>query len=209
MRGEHSKPKNKFFASKLVLISTALTLVICSAIGGTIAWLVAKTEPVVNTFTYGDINITLEEKDTNKDGDNNPNTNNYPILPGNPIEKDPKVTFLANSENAWLFVKLEKTSNFDNFMTYDIAEGWTVLDGTVDVYYRIVDKADKDAEFYVVKDNTINVKEEVTKDMLNALDKNGANNYPKLTVTAYAVQRDDNIDAIDTAKKAWDLVQNS
>ena len=199
MKGEHFKPRKNFFGSKFLLILTALVLVICSVVGGTIAWLVAKTEPVVNTFTYGDINITLDEKDTNKDGDNNPNTNNYPMLPGNPIAKDPKVTFSANSENAWLFVELEKTSNFDDFMTYGIAEGWTALDGMVGVYYRTVDKSENDTEFYVIKDNTVNVKEEVTKDMLNALDKN-AINYPKLTITAYAVQRDGNI---TTATDAW------
>lgn len=200
MRGKHCKQGKKFSGSKVALLSIALTLVLCGIIGGTLAWLIADTEPVVNTFTYGDINITLEEKDTNKDGDNNPNTNNYSMIPGNPIEKDPKVTFKANSENAWLFVKLEKTANFDNFMTYDIADGWTALDGVEGVYYRSVDKADTDAEFFVIKDNTVFVKGEVTKEMLNALDAGGADNYPKLTVTAYAVQRDNNI---TTAADAW------
>lgn len=195
---------------KVTVLSFALTLVLLSIIGGTVAWLIAKTEPVVNTFTYGDINITLEETDNSLDGDGNPNTNNYPMIPGNPIAKDPKVTFKAKSENAWLFVKLEKSANFDSFMEYtvilddpattDVVEGWTALDGVDGVYYRSVDKADADKEFYVIKDNTVNVKGEVTKEMLNALDKNGASNYPKLTVTAYAVQRDTNI---TTASDAW------
>lgn len=200
MRGRHCKQKKRFAGSKLVLMSMMLTLVLCNIIGGTVAWLIADTDPVVNTFTYGDINITLEETDTNKDGDDDPNTNNYTMVPGNPIEKDPKVTFKANSENAWLFVKLEKTANFDDFMTYEIEDGWTALDGVDGVYYRSVEKADTDAEFYVIKDNTVNVKGEVTKEMLNALDANGASDYPKLTVTAYAVQRDSNI---TTAADAW------
>lgn len=211
MRGKHSlKHRKKFKGTKLFLMSMALTLVLCTIIGGTVAWLITDTDPVVNTFTYGDINIDLDETDTNKDGDDDPNTNDYPMVPGNPITKDPKVTFKANSENAWLFVKLEKSANFDEFMEYDVilddpattdvVEGWTALDGVEGVYWMAVNKADTDAEFYVIKDNTVNVKGEVTKEMLNALDANGASNYPTLTVTAYAVQRDSNI---TTAADAW------
>lgn len=214
MRGKHGK---KIKSTKLFLMVISLTLVLCTIIGGTIAWLITKTDPVVNTFTYGDINIDLEETDTNKDGDDNPNTNDYPMVPGKPITKDPKVTVLANSEDAWLFVKLEKTANFDGFMEYnvilddpatpDVVEGWTALEGVDGVYWMAVNKADKDAEFYVIEDNTVNVKGDVTKEELNALDANGADNYPRLTVTAYAVQRDAEIDDLDTAAKAWALIQ--
>lgn len=189
--------------TKIILTSIALTLVVCGVIGGTVAWLIADTKPVVNTFTYGDINITLEETDTNTDGDNNPNTNDYPMIPGNPIKKDPKVTLKANSENAWLFVKLEKTSNFDSFMTYEIADGWTALSGVEGVYYREVNKANSDAVYNVLKEdadkNTVFVKDTVTKEMLNLLDSGTTSNYPKLTVTAYAVQKDN----IATAADAW------
>ena len=200
MRGQYCKQRKRSAVSKFVLMLLAVTFVLCGIIGGTVAWLIADTDPVVNTFTYGDINITLEETDTNKDGDNDPNTNQYPMVPGNSIEKDPKVTVLANSENAWLFVKMEKTANFDDFMTYVIADGWTALDGVDGVYYREVEKAANNVEFTVIKDDTVNVKGEVTKEMLNALDANGASNYPELTVTAYAVQRDSNI---TTAADAW------
>lgn len=205
--------KEKKNVTKTVLLVAALTVVFCTVIGATIAWLVAETKPVVNTFTYGDINITLEETDTNKDGDGDPNTNNYPILPGNDIDKDPKVTVLKDSEASWLFVKLEESENFDDFMTYevilddaettDVVEGWTALEGVDGVYYRQVDKTTEDTAYYVIKDNTVKVKEEVTKEMLNALDANGAENYPTLTVTAYAVQRDSNI---TTAAAAWEKI---
>lgn len=198
MKGQYCKQRKRSAGSKLVLMLLAVIFVLCGIIAGTVAWLIADTDPVVNTFTYGDINITLEETDA--DGDGNPDANEYPMVPGNAIEKDPKVTVLANSENAWLFVKLEKSANFDDFMTYEIADGWTALDGVTGVYYRTVDKATSDAEFIVLKDNTVNVKGEVTKEMLNALDANGASNYPTLTVTAYAVQRDSNI---ATAADAW------
>ncbi len=204
MIGKHCKKSVKLGGKKLAVMLASLALVLCTIIGGTLAWLVTETDPVVNTFTYGDINITLQETDTNKDGDNDPNTNTYPMVPGHTITKDPKVTFKANSEDAWLFVKLQKTANFDDFMTYEIADGWTELDGVDGVYYREVSKAAQDVEFTVIKDNTVTVKGEVTKEMLNALDANGASNYPKLIVTAYAVQRDSNI---ATAAEAWAKTQ--
>lgn len=201
---KHCKNSIKLGGKKLAVMLASLALVLCTVIGGTLAWLVTETDPVVNTFTYGDINITLRETDTNKDGDNDPNTNTYPMVPGHTITKDPKVTFKANSEDAWLFVKLQKTANFDDFMTYEMANGWTKLDNVDGVYYREVSKAAQDAEFTVIKGDTVTVKGEVTKEMLNALDANGASNYPKLTVTAYAVQRDSNI---ATAADAWAKTQ--
>ena len=204
MIGKHCKKSVKLGGKKLAVMLASLALVLCTVIGGTLAWLVTETDPVVNTFTYGDINITLRETDTNKDGDNDPNTNTYPMVPGHTITKDPKVTLKANSENAWLFVKLQKTANFDDFMAFEIADGWTKLNNVDGVYYREVSKAAQDVEFTVIKDNTVTVKGEVTKEMLNDLDANGASNYPKLIVTAYAVQRDSNI---ATAADAWAKTQ--
>ena len=60
MDGKHSKFNINFGSKKVLLMVISLGLVICSVIGGTLAWLITKTEPVINTFTYGDINITLE-----------------------------------------------------------------------------------------------------------------------------------------------------
>jgi hypothetical protein len=188
--------------SKIVIAIISLLSICSFVIGTSVAWLTSKTEDLVNTFTYGDINIKLDETDTN-DGDENINTNEYKMLPGNEITKDPKVTVIANSEDSYLFVKLTKSENFDNFMTFEIAEGWTLLEGTTDVYYREVTKSDKDQEFTVLKDNKVKVKEEVTKAMLNELDKEGKKDYPTLTITAYAVQRDGKIEAIDTPAEAW------
>ena len=51
-------------------------LVLSFTIGGTLAWLTDTTEPVTNTFTYGDINITLAET-----------TEVYKMVPGNSISK--------------------------------------------------------------------------------------------------------------------------
>ena len=199
------KTKRKFWGFKTIILTLALVILATSAIGGTVAWLSSKTEPVINKFTYGDINITLTETIT-EDGDDKDNTNSYKMLPGETIIKDPKVTVEENSENCYLFVQLEKTTNFDDFMKYEMLEEWTILEGYDNVYYQEVTKSEEKQEFNIIKDNKVIVKDEVTKDMLNALDEEGIENYPKLTVYAYAVQRNSEIETISTPTNAWSLV---
>lgn len=200
-RGKHTRLwAGKGVGIKALVLMASIALVLCGLIGGTVAWLITETAPVKNTFTYGDINITLEETDTGLDDDGDPDTNTYQMVPGNPITKDPKVTVKADSENCWLFVKLEKSGDpaaFDTFMEYEMADGWIALDGVDNVYYREVYKEAVDQSCYVIKNNTVSVKSTVTKADLNALTT-----YPTLTVTAYAVQRDSNI---TTAAAAWAL----
>jgi hypothetical protein len=194
--------------SKITIIIISI-LSICSFIIGTsVAWLSSKTDTVINTFTYGDINIKIEESDTG-DNDNNEFTNEYIMLPGNTITKDPKITVLKNSEDSYLFIEINKSQNFDNFMTYELVSDWTLLPNTNNVYYKEVSKKDADQEFYIIKDNKVTVKETVTKTMLNELDKNGQTNYPTLSFTAYAVQRDGGIDAIDTVEEAWSIASSN
>jgi hypothetical protein len=194
---------------KKIFIIVVSILSICSfLIGTSVAWLSSKTDEVINTFTYGDINIKIEETDTG-DNDNNEFTNSYKMLPGNKITKDPKITVLANSEDSYLFVEIKESENFKDFMKYELVEGWTLVEGTENVYVREVTKSDKDQEFFVLKDNTVTVLESVTKAMLNDLDKDGQTNYPTLSFTAYAVQRDSKIEAIDTAAEAWSIVSSN
>lgn len=171
---------------KKVLISvTALALVICCAIGGTLAWLSTKTDPVVNTFKVGDIDIELSE--TTKD---------YKMVPGNTIAKNPKVTVKSGSEACWLFIKVEESANFYDFMTYKTADGWTALEGVSGVYYREVSAASDDQSFPVLKGDSVTVREAVTKDQLSSVKNE---NRPTLTFTAYAVQKDN----ISSASDAW------
>ena len=163
-------------------------LIVCATVAGTLAWLTDTTDPVVNTFTVGDINITLTESE-NLD---------LKMVPGQPIEKDPKVTVKAGSEACWLFVKVEKSGNFDDFMTFEMADGWIALSGHAGVYYRNVDATNADTGFDVLKDNKVMVLDTVTKTMLEGAKTNA----PTLTFTAYAVQKD----GIADAATAWGKV---
>ena len=57
---EHNAKRNRrSVSSKTLALLLALVLVLGVAAGGTIAWLVAQSDTVTNTFTYGDINIAL------------------------------------------------------------------------------------------------------------------------------------------------------
>ena len=174
---------------KLTVSLAVLALVACMAAGATLAWLTAKTSSVTNTFTYGDINIELKET----------TGESYKMVPGNTIDKDPKVTVKANSEECWLFVKVEKSDNFDKFMTYGIADGWTALAGEDGVYYREVISSTTDTEYYVLSGNLVTVKDSVTKEDFAGLK----GTMPTLTFTAYACQKDN----VSTAADAWNLVK--
>lgn len=197
---------------KAIVAVVALVLVLCCAMGGTLAWLVDSTTEVKNTFTYGDINISLWEHELNEDGltlstdvFTGEEQTGFKMIPGNKIEKDPTVTVKADSEASWLFVKIVESDNFDSFMEYSIATGWTALndanaDGVADdgIYYRTVDATTADTDFAVLANDSVSVKDTVTKDML----KDGVFVAPTLSFTAYAVQRDANI---TTAAQAWNI----
>lgn len=197
MKMKHVANRRRSVSSRAFIALLALVLVIGCVAGGTVAWLVAKTDPVVNTFTYGNINIDLTE---NAGG----TEKQFKIIPGTNITKDPKVTVKAGSEACWLFVKVEEVGAISTSTTalvhYAIDAGWTQLkdkDGkdVSGVYYRLVDAVDKDAVFNVLKGNEIIVSGELTKETI----KEYAVQQPKLTFTAYAVQKEN----IDTAADAW------
>ncbi len=180
---------------RILALVLACVLCVCIGIGGTLAWLTATTTPVQNTFTTSDINITLTETGATN------NANSYKMVPGYTITKDPKVTVLANSEKCYLFVKLEKSSNFDSFMTYEMATDWTQLTGitgVTGVYYRVVDSSTDNQVFDVLKDNQVKVLDSVTKAQMNQVTTN-----PTLTVTAYASQYMKNNTESFTAAEAW------
>ena len=202
---KHRSKRRRRASGKIFIAMLALTLIIGCAVGGTFAWLTKETDPVVNTFTYGNINIELTETNSA------PNTA-AKIIPGVDIEKDPKVTVKANSEACWLFVEVKEEGTFvESKVTYSAAEDWTKGDGTnipANVYYRSVDDVTADTDFYVLKGNetykngVITVSEKLTKAEVDTITDD---NQPKLTFTAYAVQ----MDGIDMAATAWSKVNTT
>ena len=181
----------------------ALTVTMVTAAGGTLAFLYG-TQNVKNTFTYGDIQIDLEETDTGLDPDQNPDTNQYPMLPGQPIHKDPKVTVYAGSLDSWLFVELTESWKFADYLSYTVADGWEPLEGVPGVFCRAVDAMGESQTFPMIKDDLIYMKESVTLGQLATLTDA---DYPTLTIKAYAIQRSAAIEETATAQAAWALLQ--
>ena len=190
---------------RTIALMLAVVMLFGAVIGGTIAWLTSQTDPVVNTFTVGDINITLVEDDSHQDANSNPNDNAYKMIPGNTIDKNPIVTVKANSEDCYVFVKIEESAVLDNYITYVVADGWTELSAGSNIWWREQSSANADVPFNIIGNkgfdgdetfvpNKVLVKQSVTKTMMNALQTTGAV-QPTLTFTAYAVQKANVADA--------------
>lgn len=184
---------------KIFIPIIALALVCCCVIGGTIAWLTDKTDAVTNTFTVGNISIELTESTGTA----------YKIVPGCDIAKDPKVTVEADSENCYLFVKVDEanwpafteTDGTTRKVNYALAEGWTLVEGQTNVYYREVTNITADQEFQVLANDKVTVSENLTKEELNQIET-----APTLTFTAYAVQMQNGTETF-TPADAWSKIQ--
>ncbi len=191
----YRKAEGRSYGIKGLIIYISFALTVLCVVGGSVAWLMTSTDPIKNVFTYGDITITLEET----------TGSSYKMVPGNTISKDPKVTVLADSEDCWLFVKIEESDDakLSDYISYSVATGWKELDGAKGVYYQEVNNSTNDTVYSILSADEVTVKQTVTKEMISELDDT---NYPSLTFTAYAVQRDADIEAIDTAAEAWALI---
>lgn len=179
---------------KTVALLVAVSMIVGCVIGATLAWLTSKADPVVNTFTTSDIEVTLKETTggTNRE---------FQMIPGWTIDKDPKVTVKEGSEDCWLFVEITEENDLRKYISYCTAEGWTRGEGfgdgkngvPTDCIFRQVKKDDTTKTFSIigymngdafVADKVL-VENTVTKTDMNALNKS---TYPKLTFTAYASQ---------------------
>lgn len=201
---------------KKTLITILATVLICACVaGGTIAWLMDKTTPIENTFTVGNVDIELTETGTTEvDG---VFTKEFKMVPGTEISKDPKVTVKGGSEDCYLFVKIDESADFGNYITYSVKTGeggWTALDSVAGVYYCEVAASDADQEFQVLTGNDVyttgmvTVKDTVTKAMADALKAETAVK-PTLTFTAYAVQKANVADAATAWGYATAAANNS
>ena len=195
---------------KNIALLLSVVLVLAGAVGATIAWLTDNAGPVTNTFTVGNIDIELDEKDVdnstpNKDRDT---ANSYKMIPGFTYDKDPTVTVKKNSEPCWVFVKVMETGGainwtneeevtvtktFNDFIDYQVmtGEGNWIKYNDYGVYYRKVEASDADQTFKVIVGDKVKVKDTVTKKMMDelkiAVDAE-ATTIPTLSFKAAAVQ---------------------
>lgn len=188
---------------KLIALVVVLALVVGGAIGGTIAWLTTNTETITNTFTIGDINIELKETTSTA----------FDIVPGDTKAKDPKVTVKANSENAYVFVKVVVANNEVNSKTvvqWAAAADWKYIVGGAEqtpgdlnkngtyYFYRMYAKTNTDVTENVILNNEITINSAIEKGDVSALTAA----KPKLSFTAAAVQSDN----IGGLLEAWNAL---
>lgn len=205
---------------KVLLSALALVLVACCAVGATLAYLKDESETVTNTFTNSaNINIKLDEAPLSDDGihiDSSASSRvtaneNYKLLPGQKLDKDPIVTVEEGSEACYLFIKVKKSDNFGNFLTYDMASEWTQLeiDGEAvdNVYYYNGNALDQllasDVEIQVLKDDIVTVKSDVTSETFESWTNSDLFNNPTLEFKAFAVQKDNVADV----EAAWETIE--
>lgn len=128
--------------NRILLTAVAALLLVCVAVGGTLAWLVDQTSPVVNEFTATGIDIDLTE---DKDDDNKWTME---MIPGTSKAKNPTVIVeKATTVDIILFVKFD--NHAPEALTYtsnlSSANGWTngtANDIGTDVWYRKVSAAE-------------------------------------------------------------------
>lgn len=209
--------------------SKVLTIVICAiclvtaSVMGTIAVLTAQTSTVTNTFTVGNITISLDESQVNEmgepidqkgdiiefDQDGNPSgqaprvtSNTYKLFEDTTYIKDPVVHVAEGSEACYLFVKVENQiaaieADGDGFSTIEeqiIANGWTKYNG-VDGLYWMTHGSEDAGDYPVFEQFTIGTNIE------NFMSYKGKT----IKIKAYAVQMA-NLENVETA---WSFVEES
>lgn len=195
---------------KALLVVACALLLVAASVFGTMAYLTSK-DTVTNTFTVGKVEITLDEAKVDLNGtavtpDERVKNNSYKLMPGHSYTKDPTVHVDAASEDSWIFVKVEngiaafeaatssEEGGYKKIADQIVAKGWTALDSVAGVYYKSYDKSTTGANLVVFEN---------FKMADNANEVNGWGNISadttKVTVTAYAVQKD----GFENANAAW------
>ncbi len=182
---------------KALVLAACAVMIVCAMVFSTIAFFTASSDTKENTFTIGNIKIALDETPTalndadESDGDSN---NHYKLVPGSAIAKDPKVTVKGGSEDCYVFIKVEKGGNVDEYIEYAIGSSWKVIDeeNGIYAYEEVVESADTDTELDSILEN-----DEVTVD--SDVTEITEGDVPTLTFTAYAVQAE----TFSSAESAW------
>ena len=213
--------------TKKAALLAALAVILLTITAGTLAYLTDTSKTVQNTFTVGQVKIKLTESTYDYKMEPGVPIDKDPVVT---VEKGSLASWLfievAESEEASLseYIKykiktgerenewheLKEASVPDNVYVYylkapavpeDAAEADTyhILAGGE---YEYAYKPPEASETWTFTwgDDQVLVKPEVTRAMMEAIQPTGSIAPPKLTFTAYAVQRD----GFDTAEAAWE-----
>ena len=180
--------------TKALVLALCAVLLVVTTVFVTMAFLTSE-DSVQNTFTVGEVTISLDELDVD-DSDNDGFTtdrdkaNEYKLIPGKTYTKDPTIHVGAKSEPCYLFVKVENgLVNAEADGNTTIAKqmenkGWFPVNGTEDVYYcgtvTTISAVNGGQDKVVFNEFTIDDSVEAD-DLVKYADK-------EIKVTAYAIQ---------------------
>lgn len=136
---------------KILFTICSMALICATSIAGTLAFLTNKTDdPVVNTFTAagggkliestadGGSFVLAEHAAIADDlgnytlGTNTVTANNYAVLPGVDLPKDPFITITGKtSAPAYLYVEVVDGISDNDALSFEIDASWTELNGVV------------------------------------------------------------------------------
>lgn len=136
--------------AKVLIAALCAVLLVVGSVMGTLAYLTDR-QAVVNTFTVGNVDITVDEAPVTPDGEVIPGEdrvegNDYHLIPGQSYTKDPTMTVKAGSEES--YVRMMVTINCiselraifgNNFLPHDFIEG---KDSNIWVYEDTVENGD-------------------------------------------------------------------
>lgn len=92
--------------AKVLIAALCAVLLVVGSVMGTLAYLTDR-QAVVNTFTVGNVDITVDEAPVTPDGEVIPGEdrvegNDYHLIPGQTYTKDPTMTVLKGSEESYV-----------------------------------------------------------------------------------------------------------
>lgn len=204
---------------KILVACLCVALAVLTIAGTTLAYLTSQ-DTVTNTFTVGNVSITLDEAQANPDGSLVANAervkeNSYKLIPGHTYNKDPMVTVLKGSESSYIkmTVTFSKAAELDAifaptgadmtsiFNGYD-STNWIYKGNTEDTeantrtyefwYKETVAAPDADVALDALFDQ-IKVPGTITGEQLETIEG------MTITVNAYAIQAD----GFATPEAAW------
>ncbi|MBR5288669.1 MAG: SipW-dependent-type signal peptide-containing protein [Clostridia bacterium] len=177
---------------QLLVLVLAMACIATISITATLAYF-TDTDAVKNTFTVGHVDITLDETEVDEGGKPTGNTecvteNKYKLYPGKTYTKDPHIHIADDSEDCWVYVKVEngldgiESPEGDGYVSIHeqmVKNGWSLLyeNDTIYAYGDVVKADEKIPTFENFKINS---------------SATGADlqNYEKaeIVMTAYAIQ---------------------
>lgn len=197
---------------KLTLVVTCIVLVAAMVIGGTLAYF-TDTKTAENTFTMGNVKITLDETDVKNPQGDRVTSNEYDVYPGQTVTKDPIVhntgkngAYIRATVNVYNWMNLvaayypdfKETFPNDgykaalNLLVGELGEGWSVVDVVAGDTFTI---GQFDAKFVLKYDGVLDAGADTTAMFQTVtipagIDNANASSFQSVKVVAQAIQAD-------------------